>query len=149
MSKKKHIELLARGVFVDRGRVLLCHTKGASNTYLPGGHVEFGESARTALCREIKEELGRKAVAGRFLGVVENSFMQKGKRHCEVNFVFEMDVKGLRSERIPLSEEDYIEFLWVPLKRLRASNLQPSALCGVLGKWLKHRGLDEYWASVP
>lgn len=145
MSKKKHIEILARGVFVDKGRILLCHTKGAANTYLPGGHVEFGESARTALCREIKEELGCRAVAGAFLGVVENSFKQKGKLHCEVNFVFKMDVRDVRADRVPLSEEDYIEFLWVPLNRLRAANLQPLVLCGVLGKWLKGRGLDGNW----
>ena len=72
MSKK--IEILARGVLVQNGRVLLCHTKGAANTYLPGGHVEFKESARAALCREIKEEMGLDSTAGRFLGAVEHSF---------------------------------------------------------------------------
>ena len=37
------IETIARGVCVVGGRVLLCRAKGGSSTYLPGGHIEFGE----------------------------------------------------------------------------------------------------------
>jgi len=70
MSKPDLIEILARGVCVVDGRLLLCHTKGARNTYLPGGHVEFREKARETLRREVEEELGVKAKVGRFLGVV-------------------------------------------------------------------------------
>lgn len=132
----KHIEFLARGVFVDKGKILLCHTKGATNTYLPGGHVEFGESAGMALCREIKEELGCRSSVRRFLGVVEHTFKQKGERHCEVNLVFELQVEGLRYPAKPVSMEDYIEFEWASLKRLRASSLEPAALCRLVPVWL-------------
>ncbi|MDD5520408.1 MAG: NUDIX domain-containing protein [Kiritimatiellae bacterium] len=147
MKKKKHIEILARGVFIDRGKVLLCHTKGAENTYLPGGHVEFEESAKTALVREIKEELGRNAVIGRFLGVVEHSFIQKGKRHCEINLVFEMRIKGLNSVTEPVSHENYIEFLWVSLKGLYSISLEPAVLCKFLLSWLKKGKPDQGWMT--
>ena len=50
------IEVIARGVCVAGGRVLLCRAKGGSSTYLPGGHVEFGETGREALVREMREE---------------------------------------------------------------------------------------------
>ena len=147
MKEKKEIEVIARGVFVKDGKLLLCHSKGADNTYLPGGHVEWGESAAVALCREIEEELGCRAVAGRFLGVSENSFFRKGERYCEINLVFEMNVKGLRSNRNPEACEDYIEFYWIPMKRLKASRMEPAALRKVLPLWLKKKYSVQRWIT--
>ena len=118
------IEIIARGVAVCDGRILLCRAKGGKSTYLPGGHVEFGESAREALLREVREELGAEATAGRFLGVVENSFMQHGKPHAEINLVFE-----LKFATVPAAEakEDWIEFEWRRLEELGDANLLPEA----------------------
>ena len=68
------IEIIARGVCVQEGKILLCRAKGGATTYLPGGHVEFGETGRQALVREVEEEMGVDAETGAFLGVVENAF---------------------------------------------------------------------------
>lgn len=135
---KKHetVEIIARGVHVADGRILLCHTKGAWNTYLPGGHVEFGESAGDALLREIKEEMGCSARLIRFLGVVENRFRQKGEWHCEVNLIFQVQIKGVEPDNPPISKEDYIEFLWCAWKSLPKSGLEPFPLRTCLRKWL-------------
>lgn len=116
------IETIARGVCIIDGRILLCRGKGSSSTYLPGGHIEFGETGREALKREIKEELGVEAETGRFLGVVENKFVQHGKDHAEINLVFEMT---LRQTDVS-AREDWIEFEWVPLDKLRDANILPS-----------------------
>ena len=51
-------ETIARGVCIQNGKVLLCRAKGGATTYLPGGHIEFGETGRVALVREMKEETG-------------------------------------------------------------------------------------------
>ena len=75
------IETIARGVCVMDGKVLLCRAKGGKSSYLPGGHIEFGETGRQALVREVKEELGVASSAGAFLGAAENYFMQ----HPDVN----------------------------------------------------------------
>lgn len=116
------IETIARGVCVADGKILLCKAKGGNTTYLPGGHIEFGETGRQALVREIKEELGVESSTGAFLGVVENSFLQHGKPHAEINLVYELFLNPAAS---PRSCEAWIEFEWRPLGDL--GDLLPEA----------------------
>lgn len=117
------IETIARGVCVRGGKILLCRAKGGSSTYLPGGHIEFGETGRQALRREILEEIGAEAAVGRFIGVVENAFTQHGKPHAEINLVYEfdMDVESV------CAKEDWIEFEWRDIGGLADANLLPEA----------------------
>ena len=116
------IEVIARGVCVTEGKILLCRAKGGNTTYLPGGHVEFGETGRQALVREVKEEMGVDAETGAFLGVVENAFEQHGKPHAEVNLVYELKVPSATPAR---ACEDWIEFEWRDLAQL--DDLLPAA----------------------
>ena len=116
------IEIIARGVCVQEGKILLCKAKGGATTYLPGGHVEFGETGRQALVREVKEEMGVDAETGAFLGVVENAFEQHGKPHAEVNLVYELKIPAATLAR---ACEDWIEFEWRDLARL--DDLLPAA----------------------
>ncbi|MFO7536244.1 MAG: NUDIX domain-containing protein [Kiritimatiellia bacterium] len=144
MKKTGAIEFLGRAVCVMKGLLLVCHAKGAKIVYLPGGHVEFGEGAETAVCREIEEEMGKQARVKRFLGCVEHGFVQKGERHAELNIVFEVAISGLSPARQPESREDYIEFLWIPLTELKSSPLEPASLKTVLPKWLKGKGPNRW-----
>jgi 8-oxo-dGTP diphosphatase len=82
---------LARGIFLKDNKVLLAQASGHTNTFLPGGHIEFGESAKVALKREIEEELGISCTVGSFLGLVEHKWEKQGMLHCEVNQVFEVE----------------------------------------------------------
>ena len=118
------IETIARGVAVADGRLLLCRARGGATSYLPGGHIEFGETGREALVREIREELGVAAEAGRFLGVVENSFVQNGRPHAEINLVYELRFPSVPE---PRSAEDWIEFEWRDLRDLASARLLPEA----------------------
>ena len=125
---EKRIETIARGVCIIDGKVLLCLPKDRSYSYLPGGHIEFGETGREALVREMKEETGLKATAGGLLGVVESQFVQKGEKHCEINLIYEMSLRGLRGSRGSRglkSLEDWICFDWVDCDKIDAANLLP------------------------
>ena len=116
------IEVIARGVCVQDGKILLCRAKGGATTYLPGGHIEFGETGRQALVREVKEELGVDAETGAFLGVVENAFEQHGKPHAEINLVYELNLPVATPAR---AREDWIDFEW--RDRARLDDLLPVA----------------------
>ena len=121
----KHIETIARGVCIIDGKVLLCYPKDRSYSYLPGGHIEFGETGREALVREMKEETGLDATAGDLLGVVESSFVQKGEKHCEINLIYAMEVK-MKGEQWNVSScEDWICFDWVDCDKIDSANLLP------------------------
>ena len=106
MSEEKHIETIARGVCVADGKILLCFPKDRSYAYLPGGHIEFGETGR---------------------GVVESSFVQKGEQHCEINLIYKMGISGQGSgirEEI-MSCEDWICFDWIDCDKIDSVNLLP------------------------
>ena len=127
--EEKHIETIARGVCISDGKVLLCMPKDCSYSYLPGGHIEFGETGREALVREMKEETGLDATAGELLGVVESSFVQKGERHCEINLIYEMKIESKSEvevgQRTVQSLESWICFDWVPCDKIDSANLLP------------------------
>ncbi|MBR1871314.1 MAG: NUDIX domain-containing protein [Kiritimatiellae bacterium] len=123
------IEVIARGVAKRGGKVLLCKAKSSTTTYLPGGHVEFGEKARQALVREVREEMGIPSAASDFLGVVENSFTQHGKPHAEVNLVYKLVIDPSAPT---VSQEDWIEFLWWDVADIASARLLPSEMIPIV-----------------
>jgi 8-oxo-dGTP diphosphatase len=65
--------LVAAGILVEEGRVLLTQRKSGSHLEglweFPGGKVEVGEDPREALRRELREELGIEATVGEIADV--------------------------------------------------------------------------------
>lgn len=145
--KKPEIELIARGVMVKDGMLLACRNVRRGNLYLPGGHVDFGESARVALTREVMEEMGLRSRAGRFLGVCEFTYERKGRTTCEVNLIFELTVAGVKPSSRVRSREKKLAFDWVPVKALGKSKLLPQLLRPWLVRRLSQKCAAETWLS--
>ena len=137
---------LARGIFIQNGKVLVAHAIGHQNTFLPGGHIEFGESAKDALVREIEEELGIDCTIGKFLGLVEHKWMHKGVLNCEINQVFEAHSEDLQTGDDPQSKEPHIEFFWLNEVELEERNLQPYPLQKAIQDYL-NGSKDTWWES--
>jgi len=143
----KTIELIVRGVLEDNGNILLVRQKEADYTFLPGGHIEFGEPARIALVREIKEELGLSVVVKQLLGVVEHSWSAGDEINHELNLIFGISCENLSSNQSPASKETHLEFLWHPLNDLKSVNLKPPLLYELLPRWLKDE-IKTGWGST-
>ena len=69
------------------------------------------------------EEIGAEASVGRFIGVVENAFMQHGKPHAEINLVYEFDMDA---ESVCV-KENWIEFECLDIGGLADASLLPEA----------------------
>ncbi|MFA6045397.1 MAG: NUDIX domain-containing protein [Phycisphaerales bacterium] len=131
-TKELHIEVIARAAMFHGEHLLLCRSIDGGYAYLPGGHVEFGESSEAAAARELQEEAGIEVIVGRCLHVHEQIFRQGGRLRHELNVVFHVehaDKSGMPGAPPPVipSLEKHIAFEWVSLASLRDIDLRPAA----------------------
>jgi ADP-ribose pyrophosphatase YjhB (NUDIX family) len=131
-SRRGTIEIIARGILLNRaGSVLLCRNVKRGYHYLPGGHVEFGESSEDALAREFLEETGLSVLVGGLVATHEQRFADKGGLRHELNLVFHVKHTGRSPGRVA-SLEKAIEFDWIAPRALRSIDLRPRPVADLL-----------------
>jgi 8-oxo-dGTP diphosphatase len=121
-----HIEVIARGLLVESGRTLVCRNIKHGFCYLPGGHVEFGESSEAALIREFEEECGQSVQVLKFAFASEETFSTRKRMHQEVNLVFHVERE--RNGDDMASREPELEFEWLARKQLAETDLRPKSI---------------------
>ena len=93
-------DIRCRGVILNNDKILVVkHSKDNPYYALPGGHLEWGESVKDCIKRELIEELGITPVIGRLLYVrnyVRDDFSQSIEFHFEItNTVDYQDISKL------------------------------------------------------
>ena len=77
------------GLIIKNNKLLLVDMDNSGFLCLPGGYVELGETTEEAIKREFIEETKRKVVIEKYLGVVENYFINKYcKKIHEISFYY-------------------------------------------------------------
>lgn len=143
--QKYHV--LARGIILSGGYLLVAHCKGMDNTFLPGGHVEFKEGMRTTLFREIQEELGLDSIVQEYLGCVEADFQNMDTYHQEINHLFRTELPMIHHEINPDSKEPHLEFYWIAIDEMEQHNLQPLPVRAIIDRYLNDEQ-GPFWEST-
>ncbi len=148
----KNIHVLSRAVILDHDHILLCKTLDLAQSFyfLPGGHVEHGESAESAVLRELFEESGALCSIKRFLGCLEHSFEPGHNSIChnhEYNFIFEVVSDTLKIANDIPQIENHIKLVWIPVLKLSDIDFRAEPLRLLVPTWLA-RSEDYAFQSV-
>ena len=134
---KSHIHSIVRGFLVHGEEIILCRVKDTKWFFLPGGHIENGESAEKALLRELHEEMGdNNYKVNSFIGVCENIFtLEENILQHEINIIFKVDIPN----KLKLNtKEDHIEFVSIAKNSLKDYKILPVTLKNGLIEWLEN-----------
>lgn len=133
-TPKSQIHVIARAILLQGEKIVLCRVKGEEKFFLPGGHVENGETVKRALLRELDEEVGSyNYQLGAFAGVCEGIFSnEKDTLQQEVNLLFEVHM----SEGQIVSKEDHIEFISMDKAALDECEIMPTGIKEGILEWL-------------
>jgi ADP-ribose pyrophosphatase YjhB (NUDIX family) len=127
--RHKGIEIIARGIITDGERILLNapNQNPVPYYYLPGGHVEYGETAEACLRRECFEETGETISSARYITTIENFFTDQNGEHHEINLIFVATLNGKKLSEV-ISKEAHIIFQALEIKQLHAVRFVPSRI---------------------
>ena len=126
------------GIALRGTEVLLHKRQGESVWALPGGRVEAGETAASALVRELGEELACVTTCGNLIYLVENFFPYAGASLHEVGLYFQVTLEpssaALHAVSVFAGAEAELEFQWFERRKLELANLRPSFLVRALAR---------------
>lgn len=144
------IENIVRAVILnsEKSEILLARQIGKDYTFLPGGHIENGETAHNALDREIVEEIGTEGKVGPLLWTVENIFTDADGNNCHEVVLYFLYAYYERFYNFKVdSLEDHLEFLWVNLDDLEFFNLKPAILTELLRKFNSAEETENFYSE--
>lgn len=140
----------------DKTQILIHQIEGYDFWLLPGGRVELLENTKSAVVRELKEELGIYFKTQRLVSINENFFHLSNKKYHEIGFFYtvnpvekdysKFETMCRQNNFTGIEGEKYI-FKWVKLNDLRNIDFRPSCIIDDLitgrNKEYSHYIIDE------
>lgn len=138
-------EIIARGVCIQESKILLAYFREKGYFFLPGGHVEPGESVTASLEREVHEELGISTSAGNVISVFEHAWKNEDTSVYELNFLISFSIPK-NTELI--SQVEYLDFKWVTLNEFDSITFLPAELKNGVKNLLMGSGVPPFQSSL-
>lgn len=138
-------ELIARGVCIQNGAVLLAYVRKEKYFFLPGGHVEPGESIFETVRRELDEELGVSATPHELLSVFEHSWQRGEKTIYEINFLISF---SLPPDAPVVSKVAQLDFKWIQEEEFKTIPFLPEELKQGIEHVLQNGTLPTFQSSL-
>lgn len=124
---------VSRGVFISKGKFLVCKAKDKMNYFLIGGGLEKNETGECAIEREVFEETGKKCNILHRLGVFKNYWTnEEGIFIKETIYSYKIYIFNCDANQILKSNENHIDFFWISLKNINKIDLRPKFLLNVI-----------------
>ncbi len=110
MAQAQIIRIAAAAITNEKRQMLLVRKNGTDAFIQPGGKIDAGETAVSALCRELREELALDVEPDdcRFLG----RFYAEAAN--EIGATVEADVFRVRCDQQATAQAEIAEFIWYP-----------------------------------
>lgn len=131
-SDNKKFNYRVCAMMISEGKILAMHDERSPYYYLPGGRVKIGETAETAVIREVQEELGVTPRIARPLWLNQAFFTEDvdGINYHELCIYYLMDITNtdlLSKGDIFISKECHRThtFEWLEFERLKYEYFYP------------------------
>jgi ADP-ribose pyrophosphatase YjhB (NUDIX family) len=132
--KTKSIRPISLCLFRNGNRILVsthCDAVKQDSFCRPlGGGIEFGESSREAMIREVREEIGLDIENLQLLSVLENVFSLEGQPRHEIVFIYDAEFKDkslYEMQGIDCYEDSIdakFQAKWLSLEEIKADNIR-------------------------
>ena len=132
----QHPEIIVRAIIKNQNTILLCKSVSKKHAYLPGGHVEVGETPEEAMLREIDEELGVPIKIQKKLGILENRWKEGGEWIHELSIIFVASSTKIETKKNPMAKEKNLQFFWNSPETLEKAGFRPRSFIPHLSSWL-------------
>lgn len=112
----------------DKTKVLLFKVEDGRDYFLlPGGRIEFGEDSKSAIKREIIEELGYD-IDFNICSIQEN-FIDNNKNNMQYCFCYTGIYDGeITKEKIECNDQDRQSFYWVDVAKIDKYKILPKSV---------------------
>lgn len=126
VSEDKICALRAAGILIWENKILLDHVLDSNEYWLPGGHIQIGETSEMALHREFREEFDCEIQVEKLNFVSENFWHWHEFKTSFVQFEYDISVRKLNLDFD--KKEPNVEKVWISLSEITDLLLVPNDL---------------------